>query len=46
MEDIEQLGIDIASKEAEYFWERIESVSAEQQQERRDDPDLAESLPL
>ena len=30
MEDIEQLGIDIASKEAEYFWERIESVSAEQ----------------
>ena len=30
MEDIEQLGIDIASKEAEYYWERIEAVSAEQ----------------
>ena len=30
MEDCQQLGIDYASKEAEFFWERIEAVSAEQ----------------
>ncbi len=30
MEDCQQLGIGYASKEAEFFWERIEAVSAEQ----------------
>lgn len=30
MEDLEQRGIELASKEAEFFWDKIDSVSAEQ----------------
>ena len=35
LEDIEQHGIDLASKEAEFYWERIEAVSNEQIEEGR-----------